>query len=344
MLNLDTQKLRNNQEATWFTVDLVMLALLMLNLAWLTFDWLFTIGFIADTLKTLTPGFHEFYANQVHPNFLQYDLIFVSIFIAELLVRWGVAVRRGTYTRWYWYPFIHWYEVLGCIPLTGFRLLRLLRIISMLYRLQALGIINLRETRLGRLVQSNYDVLMEHVADRVVINVLDGIEDEIRHGQPVMRDLIQGVILPRKQAIARSIAQPVTRSIGHQMERHHADIRAYMLHRIREAMEASDNLARLEKVPVVGDYTLDLLEQTISDIVYNIIKQSADDLVALDNQQLLETVVESAMELLLQESSGLDEVAQEILVESLQLIKHRVADNKALARVQTEASTAKTAR
>lgn len=340
MLSLDTQKLRNNQEATWFTVDLIMLALLVLNLAWLTFDWLFTLGFVANTLETLSPAFYEFYAEQVHPNFFQYDLIFVSIFIAELLVRWAVAVRRGTYARWYWYPFIHWYEVLGCIPLTGFRLLRLLRIVSMLYRLQALGIIDLRETQLGRLAQSNYDVLMEHVADRVVINVLDGIEDEIRHGQPVMRDLIQGVILPRKQAIAQAIAQPVTRSIEQQMARHHDDIRAYLLHRIREAMEASDNLGKLEKVPLVGDYTLDLLEKTISEIVYNIIKQSADDLVDLDNQQLLEIVVESSMELLLEESSGLDDVAQDILVESLQLIKNRVADNKALARVQAEVSRA----
>lgn len=339
MLNLDTKKLRDNQEATWFTVDLIMLALLLLNLAWLTFDWLFSASFFASALESLSPAFHQFYAEQVHPNFLKYDLIFVSIFIAELLLRWAVAVRRGTYARWYWYPFIHWYEVLGCIPLTGFRLLRLLRIISMLYRLQTLGIINLRETRLGQLAQSNYDVLMEHVADRVVINVLDGIEDEIRHGQPVMRDLIQQVLLPRKQAIARSVAQPVTRSVSHHMERHHADIRAYMLRRIRKAMEASDNLRKLEKVPLVGDYTLDLLEQTISDIVYNIIKQSADDLVALDNQQLLETVVESAMELLLHESTGLDEVAQDILVESLQLIKNRVADNKALARVKAATAT-----
>ncbi|WP_372748986.1 hypothetical protein [Litorivivens sp.] len=335
MLNLNTEKLRNNQEATWFAVDLVMLGLLMVNLIWLTFDWLFTLEFFSSALQAVAPSFHRFYANDIHPDYLHYDLIFVSVFIAELLVRWVVAVRRRRYARWYWYPFIHWYEVLGCIPLTGFRLLRLLRIVSMLYRLQQLGVINLRDTRPARFARANYDVLMEHIADRVVINVLNGIEDEIQHGQPIMRDLIQRVILPRKQAIAKAVAEPVTQGLEQQLERHHGDVRNYLLHRIREAMEASDDIGKLEKVPVIGDYTVELLERTISDIVYNVLKQSADDLVHVDNQQLVETVVEAAMELLLRESSGMDRVAEDIVLESLDLIKERVSDNKALSRLQT---------
>ena len=336
MLNLNRQKLRDNQEATWFAVDLIMLALLMVNLIWLTFDWLFTVASFSSALQSLTPGFHQFYADQIHPNFLHYDLMFVAAFISEFLVRWVVAVRRGRYTRWYWYPFIHWYEVLGCIPLTGFRLLRLLRIISMLYRLQTLGIINLRETRAGRFAQSNYDVLMEHIADRVVINVLDGMTDEVQHGRPVMRDLIQRVILPRKQAIATALADPMTQGLEHQLARHHSAIRSYLQNRIREAMEASEDIGKLEKVPLVGDYTLELLERTISDIVYNIFKQSADDLTHVDNKQLAGTVVEAVMEMLMKESSGLDRVAEDILVESLELIKERVAGNKALERLQNE--------
>ncbi|MBB3046743.1 hypothetical protein FHR99_000979 [Litorivivens lipolytica] len=334
MPKLNLQKLRENQEATWFYVDLIMLGLLMINLIWLSFDWLFTIDMVSSTLENLTPAFHKYYGEQIHPNYLRYDLVFVSIFIAELLVRWINAIRHQRYTRWYWYPFIHWYEVLGCIPLTGFRLLRLLRIISMVYRLQRLGIINLRETRLGRFTEDNYNVLMEHVADRVVINVLDGITDEVQHGQPVMRDLIQRVILPRKQDIAKALAEPITRGLEVQLNRHDEDVRAYLLHRIREAMEASEDIGKLEKVPLVGDYTLDLLERTISDIVYNILKQTADDLVHIDNQQLVETVVEALMELLMQETSGLDQVAEDILVESLEMIKERVSENKALERVR----------
>ncbi|MEZ5021997.1 MAG: hypothetical protein R2728_01825 [Chitinophagales bacterium] len=80
------------------------------------------------------------------PQFLYYDLVFVGIFVLELSVRWTIAIFRNTYAKWFFYPFIHWYDVLGCIPLSSFRALRLLRVFSMFYRLNRLGIIDMRST------------------------------------------------------------------------------------------------------------------------------------------------------------------------------------------------------
>lgn len=62
-------------------------------------------------------------------------MIFVSIFIAELLIRWMVTIHQKTYHKWFFYPVIHWFDVLGCIPVGSFRWLRLLRVFSILYRL-----------------------------------------------------------------------------------------------------------------------------------------------------------------------------------------------------------------
>ena len=58
-----------------------------------------------------------------------YDLAFVVIFLTEFCVRWVAAVVRKTYMRWYFFPFIHWYDLIGCIPLGGARIFRFLRII-----------------------------------------------------------------------------------------------------------------------------------------------------------------------------------------------------------------------
>src|SRR5690606_35931745 len=105
-------------------VDFVMLGLIVLNLAWLLFDTLFTSQFIQRWLLWLAPDFTLFYRDAVHPDFVFYDLIFVAIFLTEFFLRWLVAIRRGTYHRWFFYPFVHWYDLVGCIPVGSFRWLR----------------------------------------------------------------------------------------------------------------------------------------------------------------------------------------------------------------------------
>ena len=104
--------------------------------------------------------------------------------------------------------------------------------------------------------------------------------------------------------------------------------------RIAEAIEHSDDISRVEKIPMVGQYTIDLLERAISDIVFNILNQSAADLTHIDNQQLIQSVIESSLEMLLEESPMLDTLGESILMESIDVIKERVKENKALQRVK----------
>ncbi len=90
------------------------------------------------------------------------------------MIRWAVAIARGTYHRWFFYPFVHWYDLLGCIPVGSFRWLRILRVVSLMFRLQKMGVVDFRDTYIGRSVIKYYRILVEEVSDRVVINVLEG--------------------------------------------------------------------------------------------------------------------------------------------------------------------------
>ncbi|MDV7396135.1 hypothetical protein RZS08_32380, partial [Arthrospira platensis SPKY1] len=119
------------------------------------------------------------YAEQIHTNFVAYDLVFVAIFLTEFVVRWIIAVHRNTYHRWFFYPFVHWYDLLGCIPVGSFRWLRLLRVISIVYRLQKYQIIDISNLYIVRFVRKYLNVLLEELSDRIVLNVLDGVQDEI---------------------------------------------------------------------------------------------------------------------------------------------------------------------
>lgn len=311
-----------------------MLALLVINLNWLIFDWLFASNAFSAVIAQVSEPFHDYYRDEIHPNFLLYDLAFIAVFITEFLLRWIAAVKRKTHARWYWYPFIHWYEVLGCIPLTGFRVLRLLRIISMLYRLQHLGVIDLTETRAGKLVRENYQVLIEHVSDKVVLNVLDGIQTEIQHGHPVVRNIINTVIKPKKSQLSQAVAKPITANLEKHYGLHKTDIRQYLDMRVAEAVEQSEDISRLEKIPMVGQYTIELLERAISDIVFNMLNQSAQDLTHVDNQELIQSAIESSLDILLQESPALNNLSEKILLEAIDVIKESVKENKALERVK----------
>lgn len=205
MFQFDLKRIRDRQETTLLIVDVAMLVLLLINLGWLIFDWLFAARWFAGLIDQLSPAFHDWYATRVAPDFWRYDLVFVAIFLTEFMVRWMIAVRRERYLRWYFYPFLHWYELLGCIPLVGFRALRFLRVFSMLFRLNRLGVINLQNTAVGRFVRTYYDVFVEEISDRVVLNVLDGVQAELGSGQPLTHRIVDQVILARRHELVEQI-------------------------------------------------------------------------------------------------------------------------------------------
>lgn len=329
MIRLHAEKLRHNQESTWLIIDVIMLVLLVVNLAWLIFDWLFSAAGFASLVAQISPGFHAFYGEQVHPNFFRYDLIFVSVFLAEFCVRWVVAVRRHTYERWFWYPFLHWYELLGCIPLTGFRMLRLLRIISMIYRLQKLGVIDLAETRVGKFLWHHYQVLVEEISDRVVLNVLNGMQSEILHGSPVGRSILNEVVLPRKDMMVDGLSARVAELVEHNYNRHRDDIRKYVNAIIADAVDNSDDIKRFERIPLLGNYAIETLERAVGDIVFNVINRAADDLHSGENRLLIHDILDAAFGLLLKEHETLDQVSTDILVDVIEVIKARVRQNRA---------------
>ncbi len=110
--------------------------------------------------------------------------------IIELLVRWAIAIINKHHKRWFFFPFIHWYEILAIIP--QLRFLRLFRAGIIAYRLHELGYPVVPESwrKTGLFY---YRVVMEELSDRVVITVIDGIRYELQtsssHKQ-IIHDLV----------------------------------------------------------------------------------------------------------------------------------------------------------
>lgn len=136
------------------------------------------------------PQLLSFYRNSLHPWVITSEAWFIGFLIVELLVRWSIAIINNHHKRWFFFPFIHWYEILAIIP--QLRFLRLFRAGIIAYRLQEMGYRVIPESwrKTGLFY---YRVVMEELSDRVVITVIDGIRYELQtsssHKQ-IIHDLV----------------------------------------------------------------------------------------------------------------------------------------------------------
>src|SRR5690606_19121017 len=208
-VRLNLKRLRLDLDSLGSLVDLALIGLILLNLGLVLFDWLFRIPAVQDLLHMLSPAFFSFYRDTVHATFLEIDLWFVAVFLTEFVIRWGFAIGRRTYHRWFFYPFAHWYDLLGCIPVGSFRWLRILRVVSLTYRLQRAGLIDLSNTVAWQFAEKYYNVVVEEISDRVVINVLNDVQQQIKQGNPAANRIQSEVLKPRARQLVDYIAARV---------------------------------------------------------------------------------------------------------------------------------------
>lgn len=62
------------------------------------------------------PQVLSFYRTHLHPWVITSEAWFIGFLIIELLVRWVIAIVYKHHKRWFFFPFIHWYEILAIIP------------------------------------------------------------------------------------------------------------------------------------------------------------------------------------------------------------------------------------
>jgi hypothetical protein len=324
MLNFSYSKLKSSHEGPWLIVDLLMLTLLFINLIWLLFDSLYATEAFKTVLSSLNTNIVEGYA-PVHENFTLYDLAFVGIFLSEFCLRWVAAVVRKTYMRWYFFPFIHWYDLVGCIPLGGARIFRFLRVLSILYRLQKYQIIDLRSTAVYRFIMFYYDVLVEELSDRIVIKVLSDAQKDIAAGSPLIEDISQQVIATRLPILTQWVSSVMVH-IGESIEHneHGESVRNHVQKSVGRAVRGNSQVSTLKLVPVLGNTIERTLEKSVTDIV----TQSIINLLKDITPEKIDDFVENGLGRFSSEDHMLDQEVLLIVNECLELVKYHVSQQR----------------
>lgn len=179
--NLDVLKSPNPPKHPRIKIiyDIGMLILIVLDLLSMGIDALLMSSFMLKIAAwfSIVPLVTD-YQMTLHPWIKTIGGFFTLFLITELLIRWVIAIVERRYYRWFFFPFIHWYEVLGCAP--QLRALRLLRAVVTGYRLHQLGY-QVLPTSWLKTGKFYYDVIMEEISDRVILTAIENIRTEIAH-------------------------------------------------------------------------------------------------------------------------------------------------------------------
>ncbi|PMR72113.1 ion transporter [Billgrantia endophytica] len=307
--------------------DLLIILLVVTNLALLLFDSLFLLPPLNAAFEAVAPGLHSAYDRHIHDNFIAIDLVFVAIFVLDVLLGWAAAILERRYHRWFFYPFVHWYDVLGCIPVGGFRLLRILRVISLLHRLHRLGMIDIRRWRAYAFLAKYYDILVEELSDRVALRLLGNIQDQVRSSDSLSRRITEEVVVPRKQQLIHEISRRLEDMADSAYRANRADMMRYISALVGRALRESPEIKRLKRLPL-GGQVAKALNESLSDIACRLVHEAMEGLHSPDFNTLVEHLAESGLDAWLRVDEHTDQVTEQVLIDMLELIKAQVAQQR----------------
>ncbi|WNL41761.1 ion transporter [Halomonas sp. PAMB 3264] len=303
--------------------DFFILAAVIANLALLLFDSLFLLGWFEQLVQRASPGFHDFYDAEIHSRFFAIDLVFVTIFVIDVLLGWTAAIIERRYHRWFFYPFIHWYDVLGCIPLAGFRWLRALRVLSLVHRLHRLGLIDVRNWSSFRFVMKYYDILLEELSDRIALRLMGNVQQQILAADSLTERLVDRVIMPRKSELIKEISQRLESTVGKAYQQNRQEIMTSIDALITRTLLETPEIQRLNRLPM-GETASSAMQASLSGVAQRLVDELALGIHSPEFRQMIERTADSGFDSWLTVDDTSAHVTEQVLYDILEMLKEQV--------------------
>jgi hypothetical protein len=260
--------------------------------------------------------------------FWKLDLPFLLLFIAELLIRWIVSIRRRQYMAWFLFPFYNWYDFAALVPFHSLRFLRLFRIASIYIRLARSQLTTVGDDFISRWIRQYTNIIKEEVADMVTIRVLSEMQDEIRGGATV--EIFTDVLEQFRDRIRDLVMEGLRASLEKGPIKH--NIRVVME---RALTESAREAATLKPIP---GFLKETITRDIGLAVYDSILESLTVHVQPGSKQDMEEVIDYFIDEAIRNarSSELIELSETISLEILENMKKKVAVKKWAAHFQDD--------
>jgi len=252
---------------------------------------------------------------------ISYANSFFTIFlIIELSIRWIIAIVQKHYYRWFFFPFVHWYEVLGCLPIL--RPLRLLRAAVIAYRLYLLGYPVLPRSwiRKGKFY---YELVLEELSDRIVLHVIDGITAELQQNK-THYELVEKIIQKHKPMFIKTLFELLEKNLPTAINQNQVVISQYVSGAVERSLQNTPELQQiLHLMPVVGTLLSNRLEAIGARLGENLALELMHPLTQVPNPLYAE--VANQVGSLQVHTLELETLVDSIVIEALQVIRDQVS-------------------
>lgn len=305
-------------------VDIGMILLVVFDLLWLMFDALYAMEGVKSFIDYYFPSYEG-----IHRWFYVYDGIVVSIFVLEFFIRWTFSIYKKQYAKWFFYPFANWYDILGCIPTGSFRILRLFRIIGLTLRLHKWRVIDLNEYYIYKVLLHYYNIIVEELADKVVVKVLEETKEEMQSGTPLTDAIAEKVIEPKKAAIVAWTTEHIQTGLQLKYSDYRTEIESYIQEIVDASVKNNKEIKQIDKIPLFGGHIQNSLNSAISNIVFGVIDRLILDLADPEKGTTISTAVDAIIDILL-DNHHFDRTSlpTEIILDAVELIISRVQVKK----------------
>ncbi|KXO73412.1 preprotein translocase subunit SecA [Acinetobacter venetianus] len=304
--------------------DIFMVFIIVFNLFCLGMNFFLMSNIGAWFFNTIKlPSVLEFYRTHLHPWVIITEAWFIIFLIAELAVRWFLAIVQKHHARWWFFPFIHWYEIIAIIP--HFRFLRLFRAGIIAYRLHELGYKVVPDNlRIKALFY--YRVVMEELSDRVVITVIDGIRHELDTSSS-HKKIIHDLVDHHRQLFTITLASMLQESLAVALQQQEPAIKQKVGLIVNQAIEDTPELTQLLRlIPIVGGRIEQQIQSIGQRLGENISAGLIEPFTAGSPQKPNESyqlIAEKVSELNI-DNHYLEELVESVVYESLEAIRKQV--------------------
>ncbi len=309
----------------YLAYDIFMMVIIFINLICLSSNALLMSDFGAWLFEQIhLTQILQFYKTELHPWVIKTESWFITFLLLELLLRWLIAVINQHHQRWFFFPFIHWYEILAIHPYLRF--LRLIRAGIIAYRLHEIGYQVVPQGLLKQL-KFYYHVIMEELSDRVVITVIDSVKKELDTSS-THKKILHDLVNHHRQMFATTLAQILQESLATELKSQQTCIADHVGQVVIKAIEDTPELTQLLRlIPIVGGR----IEQQIHNIGQHLGENITQGLIlpfvsgstAQPNQPY--TLMAEKISQVNIENHALEQLVESVVYESLESLRQQVA-------------------
>lgn len=321
-----TQPKQEMSRGWWisFGYDIFMMFIIVFNLFCLCAnaflmsnfgDWLFN--------EIRLPQVLQYYKTDLHPWVIKTESWFITFLVVELGIRWLIAIINKHHARWFFFPFIHWYEILAIIPYLRF--LRLIRAGIIAYHFHELGYKVIPDSIMKHIL-FYYRVLMEELSDRVVITVIDGIKHELDTSSS-HKKIIHDLVDHHRERFAQTLAEILQESLAVELKAQSAQITHNVGQIVRQAIEDTPQLTQLLRlIPIAGSRIENQIQNIGQQLGENITQGLVQPFIqgSVQNPNATYQLISTKLSQINIENQHLEELVESVVYESLESLRKQV--------------------